>query len=121
MNGKECDYIGRIDLCEDVLISGKADSTDALVRRGLGDLTGLGKRSTDQREGDEREESTDPYIHVTCTDVGDIEEVIARGTSPRVRTRVVLSTYGWLIKHFSTRRELLIVLRDAIKGTNQRL
>ena len=122
VNGKECEYVGRIDLCEEVLISGKADSTDALIRRGLDNLTGLGKRFTDQREWGE--ENTDPYIHVASTDVGDVEEVIARETGapvPRVRTRVVLSTYGWSIKHFSTRRELLVVLRDAIKGTNQRL
>ena len=123
MNGNECDCVGRIDLCEDVLISGKADSTDVLIRRDLDDSTALGKRSTDQRDdGEEGEEITDPYIHVTYTDVGDIKEVIAQETGapvPRVRTRVVLSTYGWLIKHFSTRRELLVVLRDAINGMYQ--
>ena len=107
-----------MDLCEDVLIYGKADSTDALIRRGLDNVMSLGKRSTDHRAVGE--ENTD----VTCTDVGDIEEAIAWETGapvPRVRTRVVLSTYGWSIKHFSTRRELLVVLRDAIKGTKQRL
>jgi len=73
VNGKECEYVGKIDLCEDLLISGKADSTDALIRRDLDDLTGLGKHSTDQRDdGDSEEESSDPYIHVTSTDVGDI-------------------------------------------------
>ena len=110
----ECDHVGKIERCEEVLISGKKDATDTLIRNCLDDSTGLGKRSRDQFL-----ESRDPNVHVTCTDVGDIEEVMARETGPpvaRVRTRVLLSTYGWLIKYFSTRRELLIVLRDAIRG-----
>ena len=110
----ECDHIGKIERCEDVLICGKRDATDSLIRQGLDDSTGLGKRPRD-----EMAEGEDPSIHVTCTDVGDIEKVIARESGPpvaRVRTRVLLSTYGWLIKYFSTRRELLIVLRDAIRG-----
>ena len=110
----DCDYVGRIEECEEVLISGRKDTTDSLIRQGLDDSTGLGKRTRDEMAGRE-----DPSIHVTCTDVGDIEEVIARENGPpvaRVRTRVLLSTYGWLIKYFSTRRELLIVLRDAIRG-----
>jgi Fungal protein kinase len=96
------------------LISDRKDATDTLIREGLDDSTGLGKRSRDEMPKGE-----DPSIHVTYTDMGDIEEVIARETGPpvsRVRTRVLLSTYGWLIKYFSTRRELLVVLRDAIKG-----
>jgi hypothetical protein len=36
----------------------------------------------------------------------------------RVRTRVVLSTYGWTIKYFSTLSELVRVLRDAVRGMN---
>ena len=101
------------------MISGKKDTTDTLIRQALDDSTGLGKRFRDQRV-----EGTEQYIHVTCTDVGDIKEVIARETGPpvpRVRTRVILSTYGWLIKYFSTRRELLVVLRDAIRGKYQYL
>jgi len=64
-------------------------------------------------------ESREPGIHVTCTDIGDI---IARETgppTPRVRTAVILSTYGWLIKYFSTQTELLVVLWDAIRGGYQ--
>ena len=117
----DCDYVGKIDLCEDVLISGKRDATDTLIRRSLNDSTGLGKRSRDQSQQTTTTDR-DRDIHVTCTDVGDIKEVIARETGspvPRVRTRVVLSTYGWLIKYFSTRRELLVVLRDAIRGRHQ--
>ena len=117
VDGTKCDYVGRITLCESVSISGSEDHTDKLIRQSLDASTGLGKRSTDQRA-----ESADPYIHVTCTDVGDIKEVSARETGPpvaRIRTRVLLSTYGWLIKYFSTRRELIEVLRDAIKGKYQ--
>ena len=64
-------------------------------------------------------ESREPGIHVTCMDIGDIEEVIAQETgppTPRVRTRVILLMYGWLIKYFSTRTELLVVLRDTFRG-----
>ena len=98
-----------------MLISRKPDATDTLIRNCLDDSISLGKRTRDQLPESRRSDE----IHVKCTDVGDIEEVVARETgSPvaRVRTRVVLSTYGWLIKYFSTRRELLVVLRDAIKG-----
>ena len=41
---------------------------------------------------------------MSITDVGDIKETIAHETGPpvaRIRTRVILSTYGWLIKYFS--------------------
>ena len=115
----ECDYVGKIERCEEVLISGKKDATDTLIRKALDDSTGLGKRPRNQLL-----EGEDSNIHVTCTDVGDIKEVIAREAGPpvaRVRTRVVLSTYGWLIKYFSTRRELFVVLRDAIRGRCQRM
>ena len=107
------DYVGKIELCEDVKISGEKDTTDTLIRQSLDDSTGLGKRVRETME------TTDRGIHVSITDVGDIKEIIARETGPpvaRIRTRVILSTYGWLIKYFSTRRELLVVLRDAIKG-----
>jgi len=111
-NNSECDYVGEIELCEDVLISEKRDATDTLIRQDLDGSTSLGKRPMDQRaEG----------IHVLYTKDGDIKEVIARETGlvPLVRTRVILSTYGWLVKYFSTRRELLAVLRDAIRGMHQ--
>jgi hypothetical protein len=113
----ECEYVGKIELCEEVLISGKEDTTDMLIRQALDDSTGLGKRPREQLA-----EGKDRNIHVTCTDVGDIKEVMARESGPpvsRVRTRVLLSTYGWLIKYFSTRKELLVVLRDAIRGRSE--
>ena len=107
------EYVGKIELCEDVKIYGKKDATDTLIRQSLDDSTSLGKRVR------ETTETTGRGIHISFTDVGDIKEVIARETGPpvaRIRTRVIFSTYGWLIKYFSTRRELLVVLRDAIKG-----
>jgi hypothetical protein len=115
-DGSSCDDVGRIELCEEVQISGLTDTTDTLLQQSLDDSIGhgFGKRP---REG--MAEGREPGIHVTCTDIGDINEVIARQTgspSPRVRTRVILSTYGWLIKYFSTREGLLVVLRDAIRG-----
>ena len=115
-DGSSCEDVGRIELCEEVRISGLTDTTDTLIRQSLDDSIGhgLGKRLRE-----EMAESREPGIHVTCTEIGDIKEVIARQTgspSPRVRTRVILSTYGWLIKYFSTREELLVVLRDAIRG-----
>jgi hypothetical protein len=72
-----------------------------------------------KRFRDQMAESKEPGTHVRCTDVGDSKEVIARQTGPpvpRVRTRVILSTYGWEIKYFSTRKELLVILWDAIRG-----
>ena len=115
-DGSLCEDVGRIVLCEEVKISGSTDATDTLIRQSLDDSIGhgLGKRPRE-----EMAETREPGIHVTCTDIGDIKEVIARQTgspSPRVRTRVILSTYGWVIKYFSTRKELLVVLRDAIRG-----
>jgi hypothetical protein len=115
-DGSSCDDVGRIELCEEVQISGLTDTTDTLIRQSLDDSIGYG---LGKRHREEMAESRERGIHVTCTDIGDIKEVIARQTgspSPRVRTRVILSTFGWLIKYFSTRRELLVVLRDAIRG-----
>jgi len=91
------------------------DATDTLIRRDLDDSTGVGEKRT----ADQRPDSIDPLVDVVCTDADDIKEATARETGApvaRVRTRVLLSTYGWLIKYFSTRRELLEALRDAIKG-----
>ena len=119
LDGKSvCEYVGKIELCEDVEISGMKDATDTLIRQALDDSTCLGKRVR------ETTKMTDRDMHVSFTDVGDIKEVTARETGPpvaRIRTRVILSTYGWLIKYFSTRRELTVVLRDAIKGRYQLL
>jgi len=115
-NGSECDNVGKIESWEGVFVLGEADTTDRLIRQGLDDSTGTGKRSRNQRP-----ESSDPYVHAVSTGTHDIKEVEARDSGPpvsRVRTRVVLSTYGWLIKYFSTLPELLQVLRDAIKGMN---
>jgi hypothetical protein len=113
----DCQYVGKMEVCEEVKIFGTNDATDTLIRQGLDDSTGLGKRIREPAT-----EVADRVIYVTCTDIDDIKEVIARETGPpvaRVRTRMILSTYGWLIKYFSTRRELLVVLRDAIKGRYQ--
>jgi len=88
------DYVGKIELCEDVKISGKKDATDTLIRQSLDDSTGLGKRVR------ETTEMKDCGIHVSTTDVGDIKETIAHETGPpvaRIRTRVILST--WLVDH----------------------
>jgi hypothetical protein len=115
-NGAQCENVGKIELWEDVVILGEADTTDELIRQGLDDSTGLGKRPPIQRPG--RKED---FIHVVTTNVHDIEEVQARELGPpvsRVRTRVVLSTYGWTIKYFSTLSELVRVLRDAVRGMN---
>lgn len=101
-----------------MVIGGQPDRTDVLIRQGLDDSTGPTKQAAYRRLVDESLTS-DPLIHVTYTHFGDIAKVAARDTgSPvsRVRTRVLSSTYGWPIKHFSTLRELLQVLKDAIKG-----
>jgi hypothetical protein len=115
-SGSDCDQIGKIDLSEEVKISGQSDTTNMLIRSGLDDSTGLGKRSTTQRPAPE---SSDRYLQIEDTAWDEIQEINDRSTGPpvsRVRVRVVMSTYGWLIKHFSTPRELVHVLRDAIKG-----
>ncbi len=101
-DGSSCDDVGRIEICEEVQISGLTDTTDTLIRQSLDDSIGHGLR---KRPREDMAESREPGIHVTCTDIDDIKEVIAQQTgspSPRVRTRVILSTYGWLIKYFST-------------------
>lgn len=76
-DGSSCDDVGRIELCEEVQISGLINTTDTPIRQSLDDSIGhgLGKRPRD-----EMTESREPGIHVTCTDVGDIKEVIARQT-----------------------------------------
>ena len=111
----------KIDLYEGFLISRKRDTTDTLIRQSLDDSAGLQKKRP-RGQSHLTIADRDRDIHVTCTDVGDIREIGARESGPlvaRVRTRVVLSTYGWLIKYFSTRRELLIVLRNTISGRHQ--
>jgi len=55
------EYVGKIELCEDVKISGKKDATDTLIRQSLDDSTGLEKRVS------ETTKMTDWY---TCVDHG---------------------------------------------------
>lgn len=115
-NGTQCENVGKIELWENVIVLGEADTTDELIRQGLDDSTGMGKRPPIQRP-----ESEDERVHEVTTSIHDLKEIQARESGPpvsRVRTRVLLSTYGWVIKHFSTVSELVRVLRDAVAGMN---
>ena len=117
--GSECEEISKIDYWEEVKIAGDTDATDTLIRRGLDASTGLGKRGTNGRPTTNR---LDTAVDMVYTSWGDIQEVKDRGSGQpvaRTRMRTVFSTYGWLIKYFSTRQELIRVLRDAIKGMTQ--
>ncbi len=44
-DGCLCDSVGKIELCEEVTVSGSNDATDTLIQLGLDDSMGLGKRS----------------------------------------------------------------------------
>lgn len=84
----ECHHVGKIERCEEVLISGKKDATDTLIWQALDDLTG---------PGDEMWEGEDPSIHVTH--VGDIEEVIARDKLERLGLRLHEFGRGCFYRH----------------------
>lgn len=83
-DGCSCDSVGKIELCEEVLISGWKDATNTLIWSDLDNSTSLGKRRRGDDEVEEEVERREPKIHVTCTDIGDIKEVAARQTGPPV-------------------------------------
>jgi len=41
--GCSCDNVGKIELCEEVMISGLKDAMDTLIRKSLDDSISLGK------------------------------------------------------------------------------
>ena len=60
-----------------------------------------------------------PSLHIYYTDQGGIRGFSIkrpREVVSRIRTRLLSSTYGWPLKHFSTLGELLRVLQSAIQG-----
>ncbi|KAF9479360.1 hypothetical protein BDN70DRAFT_878848 [Pholiota conissans] len=109
------DNIGKICLCEEAEIEGKKDDTATLIRRGLLPIPPPSPIVGEKRVRDENHE---PYLYIMTTEKGI--ELSEKGATelptPRVRTRNVMATYGWPLKHFSSLKELLQVLRDAIAG-----
>ncbi|GLB35546.1 hypothetical protein LshimejAT787_0211110 [Lyophyllum shimeji] len=113
-----CSFVGEVCRYEDVEIHRKKDETGTLIREGLiaafpSTAAAVAGNKRQRSEGQE------PWLHIDCTDEDEIQSFTVRDAKEpvsRVRTRVLLSTYGWPVKYFSTLRELLQVFRDAIKG-----
>jgi serine/threonine protein kinase len=67
-----------------------------------------------------RDEDTDTKLHMITTS-SQIRRFVApiasRPPHARVLTRLLMETYGWPLKRFSSLSELLHVMRDAIQGT----
>ncbi|KAF8963675.1 hypothetical protein BDZ97DRAFT_988602 [Flammula alnicola] len=113
--GPESNFVGAIRHWEDVKINGEKDDTGKLIRQSL-DANPPPTAAGSKRNRDENQE---PHLHVYCTDeneIGSFWVEHAREPVFRIRTRILLSTYGWPLKYFSTLRELLRVLRGAIQG-----
>ena len=108
-------YVGAIDLCEEVLVEGQKDDTVSLIRQNVAHKQPAEPEPKAGRYRDERRES---HMHVACVQEDQILFSIYNCCDlvARVRTRVLLSTYGWPLKYFSSLQELVRVMRDAIKG-----
>ncbi|KAF8889478.1 hypothetical protein CPB85DRAFT_1441387 [Mucidula mucida] len=115
--GKDC--IGQVQLEETISMRGKADTTGTLIRKGLEvRVSTNSSSSTSSRRI--RDENVESYLHVDVTD-DDIISIVPHGhfSSPpvsRVHTRLLLSTFGWPLKYFRTRREAVRGIRDAVGG-----
>ena len=127
--GSDTYYIGVIISCEDAIIEDEKDETDHLIRQRLDAtlqprITTAKKRTREwvrkfELDGWEVRPELYPSLQIYYT----VREGI-RGFSikhprevvSRIRMRLLSSTYGWSLKHFSTLGELLWVLQGAIQG-----
>ncbi|KAF9000920.1 hypothetical protein BDZ89DRAFT_1147122 [Hymenopellis radicata] len=112
------DFIGQVQLEETISMRGEADITGSLIR---GDLQIAVFTTTPSSAGSKRtrDEAIEGYLHVNATDDDIISIVTSAGSSPpisRIHTRLLLSTFGWPLKYFKTRREAVCGIRDAIGG-----
>ena len=101
-------------------VAGSVDDTLLTIRRGVRHIpTSLepplklnGKRP--------RDEDMDSRLHMDTT-VSQTKHFVAgtaaRPPNARVFTRLLMETYGWPIKYFSSLFELLSIMRDAIEGS----
>ncbi|KAF9008179.1 hypothetical protein BDZ89DRAFT_1079105 [Hymenopellis radicata] len=109
------DFIGHVQLEETISMEGKEDITGSLIRKGL-EVTVSTSTNPKRTCGADIER----YLQVNVTD-DDIISIVpfAASSSPpisRVHTRLLLSTFGWPLKYFKTRREAVRGIRDAVGG-----
>ncbi|KDR74425.1 hypothetical protein GALMADRAFT_584049 [Galerina marginata CBS 339.88] len=113
-NSTAPEFVGRILLCEDVLYGSDRDDTSTLIRQNLGIDS-----PTFTVAGTKRSRS-EAYIHIDTTEQKEISFIWLRERASeaiaRVRTRVLMSTYGWPIDNFASMKELVRGITDAIKG-----
>ena len=116
--------LGKIYSYEDVLVEGgpglfRKDCTH-LNRHEVQEIPLAIVSETDQTTGKRpRDEEKESRLHVQTT-AGVLEPMpeSRRLTHHRVLSRLLLETYGCPIKFFKDITELLIVLRDAIRGSS---
>ncbi|KAF8919368.1 hypothetical protein CPB85DRAFT_1429982 [Mucidula mucida] len=101
------DFVVHVQLEETITMSGKEDITGSLIRKGL--QVSASKRTLDAAER---------YLRVNMTDDDIISIVAVTSSRPtsRIHTRLLLSTFGWPLKNFKTRREAVRGIRDAVVG-----
>ena len=127
--GSETNYIGVILSCEDAMIEDEKDETSHFIRQLL-DVTlppriAAAKKRTHELvrkfeiDGFGVPPQLYPSLRIYYTEKEGIRAFSIkhpREAVSRIRTRLLSSSYGWPLKHFSTLGELLRVLQGAIQG-----
>ncbi|KAA1475378.1 hypothetical protein DENSPDRAFT_842147 [Dentipellis sp. KUC8613] len=79
-----------------------------------------GERSSDQDANKKRprDETTELLLQIACNDANTVKKIMSSLFLPskRIFTRTLIEPYGWPVKFFKDRLELLVCLRDAIKA-----
>lgn len=114
--GNESQNIPQVYSSEEVIVGGSVDDTVLAIRRGMTHAS-LSLDPPPRRNGKPRDEDEDTKLHMITTDsFHTMRFFLVRPPQARVLTRLLMETYGWPIKHFSSLAELLHVMRDAIQG-----
>lgn len=118
--GNESSNIARIYSSEEVMVGGSIDNTLVSIRRDLTHSSSALDPPPQPNGKRPRDEDTERFLHMNTT-TSEIKHFVAgtaaRPPNARVLTRLLMETYGWPIKYFSSISELLRVMRDAIQGT----
>ncbi|TFY52615.1 hypothetical protein EVG20_g10477, partial [Dentipellis fragilis] len=113
--GSGAAQLGTLYSCEDVSIPNyPAKALETLRAAYTREPTSDG----DTNKKRPREETTEPLLQIACNDGDTVNEIQSSLFLPssRIFARTLIEPYGWPVKFFKDRLELLVCLRDAIKA-----
>ncbi|KAA1475370.1 hypothetical protein DENSPDRAFT_873979 [Dentipellis sp. KUC8613] len=110
-----CAQLGTLYSYEDVSIPHYPAKALEILRRAYT------QEATSNEDGNRkrpREETKESLLQIACNDESTVEDIQSTLFFPsrRIFSRTLIEPYGWPVKFFKDRLELLVCLRDAIKA-----